>query len=78
MIQKFLYFARYEHRGEIVWGGHFLAPDAALARLAAGEAFERDRGTSKAHGLRLGPLACECVLSVKRSNADVANAMNAP
>jgi hypothetical protein len=76
-MKKNLYFARYDYQGKTIWAGHFLAYDAALARLEASEAFERDRATSKAHSLPLGPMACECTLTVKRSKSNRANAINA-
>lgn len=75
-MSKKLYFCKYEYAGQCVWGGHFLACDPAEARLEAGKAFQRDKATSKANNLPLGPLANECTLTITRSHASVANAMN--
>lgn len=76
MTDKHLYFARLDHLGFCVAGGHFLATDAAHAKREATKAFEATRLTGISIGLPPVPSVSDCVLSVRRSKSDVSQACN--
>jgi hypothetical protein len=67
-----LYFCTISHNGMVLMGGHWLAPNAAEARLLARRAYLDDYK-------RLNyPVIELCEERARKSNAPITNALNAP